>query len=157
TEAYMFGSKWQRITTVAAGLWSELILCGFATLAWWGLPPGGFVHEISYKVILIAGVAALLINLNPLVKLDGYYLFSELFDIVDLKENSTEFTISWLKNRIFRLPVTVPVVPPRRQILFVPYSILSGAYSYVLLLFVVRFVYNVGYNYSPQWAFVPAL
>jgi putative peptide zinc metalloprotease protein len=157
TEAYMFGSKWQRITTVAAGLWSELILCGFATLAWWGLPPGGFVHEISYKVILIAGVAALLINLNPLVKLDGYYLFSELFDIVDLKENSTEFTISWLKNRIFRLPVTVPVVPPRRKILFVPYSILSGAYSYVLLFFVVRFVYNVGYNYSPQWAFVPAL
>jgi putative peptide zinc metalloprotease protein len=157
TEAWVFGDKWQRITTMAAGLWSELILCGFATLAWWGLPPGGFVHELSYKIILIAGVAALLINLNPLVKLDGYYIFTEMLEISELKENSTEFTISWVKKKIFRLPVTVPHVPWRRRLLFVPYAVLSGAYGYVLLFFVIRFVYNVVYNYTPQWAFLPAL
>jgi putative peptide zinc metalloprotease protein len=157
TEAWVFGSKWQRITTMAAGLWSELILCGFATLAWWGLPPGGLVHEISYKIILIAGVAALLINLNPLVKLDGYYIFTEMLEVSQLKENSTDFTTSWVKKKIFRLPVAVPHVPWRRRLLFVPYAILSGAYGYVLLFFVVRFVYNVAYNYSPQWAFLPAL
>jgi putative peptide zinc metalloprotease protein len=157
TEAWVFGSKWQRIITMAAGLWSELILCGLATIAWWGLPPGGFVHEISYKIILIAGVAALLINLNPLVKLDGYYIFTEMLEISELKESSTDFTTSWVKKKIFRLPVTVPNVPWRRRFLFVPYSILSGAYGYVLLFFVVRFVYNIAYNYSPQWAFVPAL
>jgi putative peptide zinc metalloprotease protein len=157
TEAWVFGDKWQRITTMAAGLWVELILCGFATLAWWGLPPGGFVHELSYKIILIAGVAALLINLNPLVKLDGYYIFTEMLEISELKESSTEFTISWVKKKIFHLPVAVPHVPWRRRLLFVPYSILSGAYGYVLLYFVVRFVYNVVYNYTPQWAFLPAL
>lgn len=157
TEAWAFGSKWQRIATMAAGLWSELILCGFATLAWWGLSPGGFVHEISYKIILIAGVAALLINLNPLVKLDGYYIFTEILEISQLKECSTEFTTSWVKKKIFRLPVEVPYVPWRRRLLFVPYSLLSGAYSYVLLFFVVRFVYNVAYRYNPQWAFLPAL
>jgi putative peptide zinc metalloprotease protein len=157
TEAWVFGGKWQRITTMAAGLWSELIVCGFATLAWWGLPPGGVVHEISYKIILIAGVAALLINLNPLVKLDGYYIFTEMLEISELKENSTDFTTSWVKKKIFRLPVVVPHVPWRRRLLFVPYAILSGAYGYVLLFFVIRFVYNVTYNYSPQWAFLPAL
>jgi len=140
TEAWVFGDKWQRITTMAAGLWSELILCGFATLAWWGLPPGGFVHEISYKIILIAGVAALLINLNPLVKLDGYYIFTEMLEISDLKESSTDFTLSWVKKKIFHLPVSVPPVPWRRRLLFVPYAILSGAYGYVLLFFVIRFL-----------------
>jgi putative peptide zinc metalloprotease protein len=157
TEAWVFGDKWQRITTMAAGLWSELILCGFATLAWWGLPPGGFAHEISYKIILIAGVAALLINLNPLVKLDGYYIFTEMLEISDLKESSTDFTLSWVKKKIFHLPVSVPPVPWRRRFLFVPYAILSGAYGYVLLFFVIRFAYNVIYNYTPQWAFLPAL
>lgn len=157
TEAWVFGSKWQRIATAFAGLWSELILCGIATLAWWGLPPGGLVHEISYKIILIAGVAALLINLNPLVKLDGYYIFTEMLEVSQLKENSTDFTTSWVKKKIFRLPVSVPHVPWRRRLLFVPYAILSGVYGYVLLFFVVRFAYNVGYKYSPQWAFVPAL
>jgi putative peptide zinc metalloprotease protein len=157
TEAWVFGRKWQRIMTMAAGLWAEMIFCGLATLTWWGLPPGGFVHEISYKIILIAGVAALLINLNPLVKLDGYYIFTEMLEISQLKENSTEFTISWVKKKIFRLPVTVAHVPWRRRLLYVPYSVLSGVYGYVLLFFVVRFVYNVSYNYNPQWAFLPAL
>jgi putative peptide zinc metalloprotease protein len=157
TEAWMFGGKWQRITTMAAGLWTELILCGLATVTWWGLPAGGFVHEISYKIILIAGVAALFINLNPLVKLDGYYIFSELLEISDLKENSTEFTTLWVKKKIFRLPVSVPYVPWRRQLVYVPYSILSAAYGYVMLFFVVQFVYNVADKYTPQWAFVPAL
>ena len=156
TEAWVFGSKWQRIMTMFAGLWSELILCGFATLAWWGLPPGGYIHELSYKIILIAGVAALLINLNPLVKLDGYYIFTELFEISELKELSTEFTTSWVKRNILRLPVEVPFTPWKRRLVFVPYSILSAAYGYVLLFFVVQFTYHVGYRYSPQWAFVPA-
>ena len=157
TEAWVFGSKWQRIMTMSAGLWSELILCGFATLAWWGLPPGGFVHEISYKIILIAGIGAVVINLNPLVKLDGYYIFTEMLDISELKELSTEFTTSWIKKKIFRLPVEVPHTPWRRRLLYVPYSILSGAYGYVLLSVVVIFVYNAAYKYSPQWAFLPAL
>lgn len=157
TEAWVFGSKWQRIMTMFAGLWSELILCGFATLAWWGLPPGGYVHELSYKLILLAGVAALLINLNPLIKLDGYYIFTEMLEISELKELSTDFTTSWVKKNIFRLPVEVPYTPWKRRLLFVPYSILSAAYGYVLLFIVVQFVYHVVYRYNPQWAFVPAL
>lgn len=157
TEAWVFGSKWQRIMTMFAGLWSELILCGFATLAWWGLPPGGYIHELSYKIILIAGAAALLINLNPLVKLDGYYIFTELLEISELKELSTEFTNSWVKRNLFGLPVEVPYTPWKRRFLFVPYSILSAAYGYVLLFFVVQFIYHVAYRYNPQWAFLPAL
>jgi putative peptide zinc metalloprotease protein len=157
TEAYMFGSKWQRILTSAAGLWSELIICGFATIAWWGMPPGGFIHEISYKILLVAGLAPILINLNPLVKLDGYYIFTEMLEISELKELSTEFTTSWIRKKIFRLPVEVPFTPWRRRLLFVPYSVLSAAYSYVLLFIVVTFVYNAVFRYSPQWAFLPAL
>jgi len=157
TEAWAFGSKWQRILTMAAGLWSELILCGFATIVWWGLPPGGFLHELSYKIILIAGAAAVLINLNPLIKLDGYFILTEMLEISELKELSTQFTTSWVKKNIFRLPVEVPYTTLKRRVLFAAYSVLSSIYGYVLLLFVVIFVYNAADKYSPQWAFVPAL
>ncbi|HKI26621.1 MAG TPA: HlyD family efflux transporter periplasmic adaptor subunit [Candidatus Sulfotelmatobacter sp.] len=157
TEAWAFGSKWQRIMTSSAGLWSELILCGFATITWWGLPPGGFIHELSYKIILIGGVAAVLINLNPLVKLDGYFIFSEMLEISELKDLSTQFTNSWVKKHVFRLPVEVPYMTLKRRILFSVYSVLSSAYGYLLLIVVVVFVYNAFYKYTPQWAFVPAL
>jgi biotin carboxyl carrier protein len=55
------------------------------------------------------------------------------------------------------MPATVPVLPPLRRLGFATYAALSGVYSYSLLLFFVRIVYRIAYNYSPQWAFVPAL
>jgi len=55
------------------------------------------------------------------------------------------------------LPVEVPYVPRRRQLLYVPYTILSGLYAYLLLYFVVGLVYNIAHHYSPEWAFVPAI
>jgi putative peptide zinc metalloprotease protein len=157
TEAWIFGSKWQRIMTMAAGLWSELILCGFATILWWGLPPGGFVHEFAYKIILIAGLFAVFINLNPLIKLDGYFILTEMLEVSELKELSTDFTTSWVKKKILRLPVEVPLTPWKRRLLFVPYYVLSNIYGYVLLFFIVTFVYNLASKTSTQWAFVPAL
>lgn len=157
TEAWVFGGKWQRIMTMAAGLWSELILCGFATILWWGLPPGGFVHEMAYKTILIAGLAAVLINLNPLCKLDGYFMLTELIGITDLKEDSTAYTTAWFKRNIFHLPVEVPYLRWRRRLLFVAYAIASGAYGYILLFFVVTFAYHIFYRYNPTWAFVPGV
>src|SRR5579864_84307 len=157
TEAWVFGSKWQRIATVAAGLWSELLLCVPATALWLVLPPGTFWHDLSYKFVLIAGIAALFINLNPLCKLDGYYLLTEMIAVPELKENSTAFVTAWVQRHIFRLPVDVPFVTWRRRALYVPYAVASGFYSYGLLLVVVTFLYHVLYRYSPEWAFVPAL
>ena len=84
--------------------------------------------------MLITGVAVVLVNMNPLIKLDGYYFFSELLGIADVKEKSTAYVMGWIKKNIFRLPVEVDYVPKRRRFLYVPYCILSGAYSYMLLL-----------------------
>ena len=157
TEAFVYGGKWQRIITVAAGLWSGLIICSVATLLWWGTPPGSYVHDFSYMLMLASGILPVLINLNPLIKLDGYYLFTELLEVVELKERSTQFVTSWVKSNIFRLPVEVPYVALRRRLLYVPYTFLSGVYSYTLLFFVVSFLYNVLHKYTPEWAFLPAL
>lgn len=157
TEAWVFGGRWQRVVTMAAGLWSEMLLCFFATVLWWGTPQGTFAHRISYEFILLAGIGAVIINLNPLIKLDGYYIFTEVIGIADLKENSTNFLSTWVRRHIFRLPVDVPYVRARRAALYVPYALLSAAYSYTLLFFVVSLAYRLFYRYTPQWAFAPAV
>ncbi len=156
TEAWVYGGRWERVTTMVAGLWSEMILCFFATVVWWGTPSGTVVHRISYEFILLAGIGAVIINLNPLIKLDGYYIFTEMIGISDLKENSTNFLSTWIRKHIFHLPVEVQYVRPRRAMLYVTYAILSGAYSYTLLFVVVTLAYKVFYRYTPGWAFAPA-
>lgn len=156
TEVWVYGGKWQRIATIIAGIYTELIICSLATMVWWGTAPGAFAHEWAYKIMLVTGVAVVIINMNPLIKLDGYYVFSELVGIGDLKEASTAFVSAWVQHNIFRLPVEVPFVTARRRWLFVPYALISGLYSYALLFAVARLAYNIFHSFSPDWAFVPA-
>jgi len=157
TEVWVYANRFQRVITALAGIWTELIICSLATLVWWGTPPGGPIHDLAYKVVLIAGIAVVLMNLNPLIKLDGYYVMSETLGIDEIKERSTALLVSSVQKYIFRLPVEVRYVRPRLRWFFVPYAILSGLYSYVLLYAVARFVGNVFRHYSPEWAFVPAM
>ena len=156
TEAWVYGNKWQRITTAAAGLWSSLIIYSIASFVWWGTAVDDTLHNFAYIVMLASGILPVVINLNPLIKLDGYFMFTELIDIPELKENATIYVNNWAKKNIFRLPVQVPYVPWRRRLLYVPYTMASSIYSYGLLFFVVTFVYNVIHRYNPEWAFVPA-
>ena len=36
TEAWVYGSKWQRIATIAAGVWSTMVIYSIASFVWWG-------------------------------------------------------------------------------------------------------------------------
>ena len=157
TEAWVYANRWQRFVTIIAGIWVESIFCAVATVVWWGTPAGTYAHELSYKIMLITGVAVVLVNMNPLIKLDGYHAFSEILGFSDIKEKSTVYLSSAVRRHLLRLPVEVDYVAQRRRPLYVVYAILSGLYSYALLFAVVRFSRNVFLNYSPEWAFVPAL
>jgi putative peptide zinc metalloprotease protein len=156
TESWVSASRLQRMATIIAGIWVEMILCGAATIVWTNTQPGEWAHDFCYKLILLTGLAVVVVNLNPLIKLDGYYFFAEWVRVPDLKERSTTFLTGWVQRHIFRLPVDVPVVSRRRAPLFFFYALASGLYSYLLLLFFVRFSYNVFFHWFAELALVPA-
>lgn len=157
SQAWIYGRKWQRILTMASGIWVEMIITSIATIVWWGTVPGMWVHDFAYKIMLLNGIMVLLLNLNPLLKLDGYFIFGELVGIADIKEKSTTYISGWMKKHLCGLPVEVDWVPRRRRPLYVFYALAAGAYSYTMLFFVVRLTYNIAHSYTPEWAFVPAL
>ena len=140
TEGFVQGTRPQRLTISLAGIWSELILCSIATPIWWGgTPPQTLIHDGAYFIMMLTGMMSIVLNLNPLIKLDGYYTLSEIVGIQDLKENSTAFVSAWVENISGILPVEVPYVPKRRRVGFVVYATLSGVYSYFVLFVVARF------------------
>jgi putative peptide zinc metalloprotease protein len=157
TEAEVMSSRYERFVVTVAGVWSELMICAIATFIWWGTPPDTPVHNGAYFLMMITGLVSVLLNWNPLMKLDGYYMLCEMIGISDLKEDSTAFVSTWVKKYIWRLPVEVPYVPRRRRPGFAVYALLSGAYSYTMLYVVARFVGNVVRNFSPEWGFLPEL
>lgn len=157
TEVFVYGEKWPRIYTALAGIWSELVFCSFITIIWWATPPGLWIHNVAYMLIVITGIGVVLLNINPLTKLDGYFIFCELVEVTDLKEKSTAYISTWCKRYICGLPVEVEYVPRQRRPLFVVYAVASGVYCYLLLFVIVRLTYNIAHRFSPDWAWVPAL
>jgi putative peptide zinc metalloprotease protein len=157
TEGAVLGSRQQRLTISIAGIWAELMVCSVATPIWWTTPPDTFVHDGAYFVMMLTGIMSLIVNWNPLMKLDGYQMLCETLGIEELKEDSTAFLSAWIKKNIWRLPVDVPYVPKRRRLGFAVYALLSGAYSYTVLYIVARFAGNIVRNFSPEWGFVPEI
>ena len=157
TEGQVMAGRYQRLVIALAGAWAELYICAVATVIWWVSAPDTPLHSVAYMMMLITGIASLLINFNPLIKLDGYYMMSEVLGLVDLKENSTAYVSAWVKRHIWHLPVEVPYVPRRWRFGYVAYALLSGLYSYTVLYVVARFVGNIFRNFDPDWSFIPEL
>jgi putative peptide zinc metalloprotease protein len=155
TEGAVMGGRSERLVIALAGIWAELIVCSIATPVWWLTAPDTTVHQGAYFMMMLTGIVSLVVNWNPLIKLDGYYMLSEVIGIAELKEDSTAYLSAWVKRHIWRLPVDVPYVPKRRRPFYAIYALLSGAYSYLVLTVVARFAGNVSRNFSPEWAFVP--
>ncbi|RXH55477.1 peptidase, M50 family [Granulicella sibirica] len=157
TEIWLCSSRRHRSYAIIAGIWIELIFCGSSMIVWLNTQPGQWGHNFCYEVILMTGVAAIVLNLNPLAKFDGYYLMTEWIGIPDLKERSTAFLSGWVQRGLLGLDAELPVVARGHVPFFVAYAFLSGLYSYVLLSTVVRLTYNIGSHWLGEFALIPAV
>jgi putative peptide zinc metalloprotease protein len=153
TQGEVLGNRFQRLMITVSGVWAELMVCSLATPIWWLTPPGTAIHDFAYTIILLTGFAVVLINWNPLIKLDGYYIVTDVLGVTELKEASTLYLSSWVKRNIWGLPVEVPHVSKRRRPGYVVYAILSGLYSYSMLYIFASFIGNIARNFSADWGF----
>ncbi len=154
SQGEILGTRFQRLMITVSGVWSELMICALATPIWWLTFQGTAIHDFAYIVVLLSGIVVVLLNWNPLIKLDGYYILTDLVEIPDLKEASTLYLSSWVKRNIWGLPVEVPKVPKRRRPAYVAYGVLSGLYGYTMLYFFASFVGNIARNFSADWGFL---
>ena len=72
-----------------AGPFAQLVLAGIASLIAWGFP-GWFLSETMYKFAVL-NYLVVIMNLIPLLELDGYYILADLIEIPDLRERSLVF------------------------------------------------------------------
>ena len=85
-----FRHRHQRAIVSAAGIMAELAIAALAMGVWVAVQPGG-VRDAALLAMLIGAVSTLLVNGNPLMRFDGYYLFTDLLDLRNLAPRSTRF------------------------------------------------------------------
>jgi putative peptide zinc metalloprotease protein len=85
-----FTHKPQRVLVGSAGVLIELALAAVAMIVWvWSGP--GLVHAIAYNVIVIASISTLIVNGNPLLRFDGYYVLMDILEIPNFGTRSNQY------------------------------------------------------------------
>jgi CRP-like cAMP-binding protein/Zn-dependent protease len=79
----------QRMLQSFAGPYAEFLSAGITSIAAWAFPDAA-ITETLYKFSVLSYVV-LFMNLVPLLELDGYWIFSDLIQVPDLRPQSISF------------------------------------------------------------------
>ncbi len=142
SDAWTLPNKWQRMLVSAAGILAELGLAALATFVWRWTEPGA-LHALSVRVVLICSVSTLLLNGNPLMRYDGYYLLSDWLEIPNLQSQAAD-ALRRLASRLF-LGVdlsTSHLEPASISPGLALYGLASLLYRVVVLAAVIWFLYS---------------
>jgi putative peptide zinc metalloprotease protein len=142
TDMHVFDKTSKRLWVIFAGLWIEMVICAVATIAWNLAPPGSFFSDLCYKTVLLTGVSGLLLNLNPLMKYDGYYALMQFLEIDNMREDSFDYLKVWLRHYVLRQDVELPQVGKRRRRIFLIYASLAVFYGALILVLVAGWLRN---------------
>jgi putative peptide zinc metalloprotease protein len=150
SDAWRFPSKWKRIAVSAAGMMVELVLASVATIVWWYAQPG-VVQLVALNIMIICTVNTLLINGNPLMRYDGYYIFSDLMETPNLWQRSREaFKHFWSDWLLGQPADDDPLTPAGKRPLLAAYAMCSKAYMIVVCVTIVWGLVKVLYPYHLQ-------
>lgn len=130
TSSYSFRSKYKRMLVGGAGIMAELLLASIAVIVWVNLPPGT-VRALAYNLMFIGGVSTVLINGNPLIRYDAYYILSDLLEIPNLGIRSSQY-LAYFAKRWF-LGITELTTPART----------AGEAAWLAFYGIASFVYRI--------------
>ncbi len=89
SDSWKLPSKWQRATIAGAGMIVEWILATIAAGVWL-ITQDGSLHAVAASMMVVCSVGTVLVNSNPFLKYDGYYLLSDLWGVPNLSEQGTD-------------------------------------------------------------------
>jgi putative peptide zinc metalloprotease protein len=136
SDAWLFAEKSKRLWVGIAGPYFELFLWSLAVLIWRTTEPDTWINFITLSVMATSGLKTLL-NFNPLIKLDGYYLLSDYLEIPNLRRRSFRHVGS-LVEKLFGLEsLEEEDLPRRERAIFSIYGTLALAGSFSILGYIM--------------------
>ncbi len=134
TEAWRLTDRRQRVLIDAGGVLVELTIASLSLLAWSFLPDGP-VRSAAFFAATTSWVMSLAVNLNPMMRFDGYYLASDLFNQKNLQERSFALGRWFLRETLFGLKAPKPFISkPLEQISLTIYAYCVWVYRFFLFI-----------------------
>jgi putative peptide zinc metalloprotease protein len=143
TDAWRLRKRRDKLAIDAAGVIVELALAGIA-LFLWAFTPDGPVRSALFVTATTSLAMGLLVNLNPLMRFDGYHLLADAWRKPNLQPRSNALACWWLREFLFAIDQSPPESLPRRtRGLLIAYAIAVWIYRFFLFLGIALVVYHM--------------
>ena len=147
SDVWRLPSKWLRMAVSAAGMMVELVLAAGALVFWWHTEPG-MLHTWLLGLAIIASISTLVVNANPLLRYDGYYLLSDLLEIPNLSGRASGLWGERLRDWLLAQPRSDdPLLSRNDQRRIAIYAIAARIYSVIILLAIFAMLLTVARPY----------
>jgi putative peptide zinc metalloprotease protein len=159
TDAWRLTNRRQRLLIDGAGVIVELGLAVIATILWVFMAEG-VARNIVFLIATSSWIMSVLVNLNPFMRFDGYYILSDLIRVDNLQPRAFAVGRWKLREWLFQIRARCPeVLAPSmlwtliayawsiwvyRLILFAGIALVVYAYFFKLLGFAL-FAFEIGY------------
>ncbi len=141
TDSWKLTSRWQRAVIAAAGTVVELGIAMLATFAW-HLCPEGVTKSVLFVLATTSWIMGLFINLNPLLRFDGYYVLSDWLGVPNLQSRAFAFGQWKLREWLFGWGDAPPEeLPATRQRILIGYAWATWVYRAFMFLGIAVLVY----------------
>lgn len=142
SDSWRLNSSRQRMWIGAAGILTEMLIALVATYMWLILPDG-LARTLAYFVAVTSWAMSLLVNVNPFMKFDGYYLLSDALGVENLQERSFANFRWQLRRSLLGVDEPVPYqAPPRKHRIICAYAMGTWVYRLFLYMGIAWMVYN---------------
>jgi putative peptide zinc metalloprotease protein len=141
TDAWRIRDWKKRFLIDGAGIISEIIIGGGAALVWVNTVPG-LTHSVAYFIFAVSIINTVLINGNPFIRYDGYYMLMDFVGIDNLQQRATERTRTLWRKLLFGLDLpTNDHTQGWKRYFLVFFGISSFIYRIFLYTSIIMIVY----------------
>ena len=140
SSSWAFRKKWHRAIVGMSGVMVEIAVASIAAVIW-ATTSAGPVNTIAHNVMFVASVSTILFNGNPLLRFDGYYVFSDIIEIPNLSNRAKSYLCYIVKKYIWAVKkARNPANNRGEKIWFVFYGILAGLYRVFVCVRILLFL-----------------
>ena len=140
--AWRLRSRRKRLMIDGAGIFTELALASMATFVWVFLPEGG-LRLCVFAIATTSWVTSLAVNLNPLMRFDGYYILSDSLGFQNLQNRGFEMARWRLRELLFGLGLEPPEpLSAKMRRLVAVHAWATWIYRFFLFLGIALLVYT---------------
>ncbi|HWK53388.1 MAG TPA: site-2 protease family protein, partial [Hyphomicrobiales bacterium] len=137
TDAWRLKDRHQRALIAAAGILTELAIASIS-LTLWNFAPEGPLKMVLFMVASTTWLLTLIVNLNPLMRFDGYFLLSDLMGVENLQTRSLALARWKLREWMFGFGFEPPE-RPRLDMLVYAFAVM--VYRFFLFLGIALIIY----------------